>query len=334
MAHLRFWTLTIGTTLLIWIAADQRVATTLEVKVPFSVKPVARDSMTLNLIDSEQAFISILFRGPNRKINQLKALKDTLAVQLPISERQSGPYRLNLADELRRQPDLFPAGLAIVSVFPPTLTIEVDRYVKRSVKLVVEVDDLKLDGIPHLDPSEVMVTVGEESFNQLPREQRVILVPAEAAFSQASEGEFVQKPVVVPKKVGDITVLRVEPAQVTLSGTLQTRTEELVLRTVPIWLQASNEVADRFKIILDEQEGTVTRSVTVRGPVGIIRTLKEDPAQFDIKGLVEITLEEAMQKRKPGETIPQVPQVINLPPGVEQVGQVERVDIQLIERDL
>ncbi len=53
MQQIRMLALTAGMTVLIWIAADQRVTRSLEIEVQFHVKPAVGNSMVLTVVDRD-----------------------------------------------------------------------------------------------------------------------------------------------------------------------------------------------------------------------------------------------------------------------------------------
>lgn len=328
MAELRFWLLTIGTTVMIWIAADQQVTTTYELVVPFSLKPASREAFQVEVLDGPVAHITVVLRGPNRIIDGLKKMEPDLAIELVVSEHKSGQYTLDLAEEIRNQTDLFPSGLSVAAVAPAFLDVRVDQFVQRDVPLVVDEGDLKFEGKLQLDPTHAVVTISESQFSQLTNEQKVIVITVVQAFAQVPEGQAIQRTVAIPKKVGDVPAVRVDPSQVTLTGTVQARTRELELPTIPVWVAASPALLNRYVVKLEGQEGPTTLPIRVRGPLDVIDKLERDTRR--IIALVQITSDEIQNMLKPGYS--ELPVFSGLPEGVTLVNDVERVSIELEPR--
>ncbi len=339
MQQLRLLALTAGMTGLIWVAADQRVTRSVEIDVPFQVKPASGDSMALTVVDSKTDRIQIEFRGPSRTINRLRSIQDTLSIELEVSERDSGKYELTLLDELRTQMGQmgqFPDGVAIVSTSPTSITIDVDHYVDQPVRLVVGAGNYEFDGPPQLDPSKVIVKVPEKQFKRLSAEQKVITIPVDRALTgEAQEGQLIQKAIPVPKVLdGGLGVIHVEPQQVTLSATLLQRIKTDRIRTVPIRAMPANlDLWDRYQLKFTEAPDNkiVTRLVVVRGPTDIVTELVENASKYNIFGYININRDD-VEEGKPSARIAKPVHVLNLPKGVELVEEPEPVEIELVPR--
>lgn len=336
MQRLRLWLLTVGMTLLIWVAADQRVTRSAELKLPFSIKPAVPGAMAVQLVDPDVKFIKIEFRGPSRAIAELKSVQDSLAAELQVSERDSGRYELNLLNELRAQMDQFPGGLVIVSTYPPTVTVDADPYVERQVRLSVDASSYQFEGTPQLDPAEVTVRVPQGRFDQLSADQRRITIPVTGLpGGEWEEGRAIEKLIVVPRELGGgLTALHVEPESVTLRATplKRIRTDRIptvIIRVLP----ATPSLFDRHRLVFVEQPESefVTRPVVVRGPVDLMSDLIDNLSKYALAGIIHINRED-VREGKPSGPIPKEVHIINLPKGVELAEKPEVVYVELVPR--
>lgn len=339
MQQLRLLALTAAMTGLIWLAADQRVTRSLVMEVPFALKPAVANSMALAALDPGLSRLRLGFRGPSRAISELRSVQDVLSFELEVSERNSGRYELTLLDEFRAQIDRWsqiPGGVAIVSVTPPSMTIEVDRYVERTVRLVIGKGGFEFDGSERLDPLEVSVKVPGKRFDQLSPDQKVITIAVDRALSgETQDGQVVQKAIPIPRVLdGGLEVVEVEPQHVTFSATLLQRIKTDRLRTVPIRVMAARlDLWNHYELKFSEAPGNkvVTRLIVVRGPTDIVRELLEDASKYNIFGYIQITRDD-VQEGKVGTRLPKRVHVLNLPKGVELSEDPEPIEIELVPR--
>jgi hypothetical protein len=323
--------MTVGTTLLIWYAADQSVTKIEDIDLRLDIKPRLRSSMVITPAPGEARSVRLYLKGPNRAITELRERRGQLEVPLAIDERASGTYTLKLADEYRRHMDRFPEGLAIVLTQPESVTIEVDRYVERELPVQIGEGASSLEQW-QLQPEAVKAIVPETHFEAIPPGQRVLTLDISSWVAQATPGELHSDRLVVPRRLGDVEFLEVEPAEVRLSGTVHKRVELLQIKTLPIGVKfSSNELAD-YRVKFREGDGQViTTELWVRGPTEQITQIREEPARY-IEGFIRITHQDLSIPLKAGETIPKTPYFI-LPPGVELDRPPEELHIELIPRD-
>ncbi len=337
MYGLRLLSLTGAMTGLIWVAADQRVTRSVELdNVPLQVKAATSGVMALTVLDEAVDRMTLSFRGPSHAINQLRNMQDTLSITVEVSERDPGLYKLIILDELRKQKDQFPDGLAIVSTDPDIITIDVDRYVERSVRLNIGASDYEFDGLPQLTPAEVVVRVPESKFDLLSAEQRLITIPIDRLFSgQAQETRHVQKSVAVPRSLdGGLSVMSVEPQQVTFSATLLEHVKTGRIRTIPIRvIPASLEVWTQYEVKFTEEpdESVVTRPILIRGRSDLVDAIVENTSRYKIYGVIEIAREDLPEGQLSIRLAKSV-SILNLPKGVELAEEPEEVEIELLPR--
>ncbi|MCH8881410.1 MAG: hypothetical protein IID34_16200 [Planctomycetes bacterium] len=339
MQQVRLLALTIAVTGMIWIAADQRVTRLLEIDVAFTIKPASGTTLALTVDGPAVDSLRITFKGPNRVLSQLKMIQESLSIELPITERSSGPQTLNLLDELLAHADQLawiPEGVAIVATTPGTMTIVVDHYVERQVRLMVDPGNYDFDGDPQFDPSIVMAWVPERQFEALPPDKQTITIPLGRLIpGQAQEGQLIQKEVPVPHMLdGGVRVLRLDPERVTFSATLLQHTKRVRLLTIPVNITLSNiDIWDHYELRFaeDPDKRILTIAIWVRGPEAVVDHIVQEFSMYDIFGVIRITSEDlpdseaAVQLSKPVI-------IRNLPEGVVLDEDPDFVDIELIPR--
>lgn len=336
MYGLRLLFLTGAMTGLIWVAADQRVTRSAEIdNVPFELKAATSGVMALTVLDQAVDRMTISFRGPSRAINQLRNVQDTLSITVEISERDPGLYKLFILEELRKQKDQFPKGLAIVSTDPESISIDVDRYVDQTVRLSVGAGDYEFDGSPQLTPTEVVVRVPERKFDSLSTEQRLITIPLDRLLSGQAQATHVQKAVAVPLMLdGGLSVMSVEPQQVTFSATLLEHVKTDRIRTIPIRvILASLDVWQQYELRFTEEpdESVVTRPILIRGRSDLVDAIVESVSRYNIFGVINIARDDLPEGQLSIRLAKSV-SILNLPKGVELAEEPEEVEIELLPR--
>ena len=279
MQQVRLVALTIAMTGMIWIAADQRVTRLVEIDVAFKIKPAAGTTLHLTVEGPPVDSLLITFKGPNRALSRLKANRESLSIELPISERLSGSHNLNLVSELMAQADQLAGvleGVAIVATTPGTMTIIVDHYVEKQVRLKVDSGNLDFDGDPEFYPPVVAAMVPERKFDALPPDKQTITISIGRLITeQAQEGQLIQKEVLVPHELdGGVPVSRIDPERVTFSATLLQHTKRVRLLTIPVNLMVSNiEIWARYQLEFadDPEKRILTIPIWVRS-IGLTPT--------------------------------------------------------------
>ncbi len=339
MQQVRLLALTIGMTGMIWIAADQRVTRLIKIDVAFAIKPALGTTLALEVDGPPVDSLLITFKGPNRVLSRLKMIQESLSIELPISERSSGPQTLNLLDELLAQADQLvgiPEGVAIVGTTPGTMTIVVDHYVEKQVRLIVDSGNYDFDGDPQFDPPMVMARVPERQFEALAPDKQTITIPIGRLITgPVQEGQLIQKEVPVPHTLdGGVSVLRLDPERVTFSATLLQHTKQVRLPTIPVHLMPSNiDIWDDYqpRFAEDPNKRILTIAIRVRGPEDIVDAIVQNPSMYDIFGYFRITSEDLPDSET---TVPlrKKVHIENLPEGVVLDEEPDPVDIELIPR--
>ncbi len=339
MQQVRLLALTIAMTGMIWIAADQRVTRLVEIDVAFAIKPAPGTTLALTVDGAPLDSLRITFKGPNRVLSRLKMIQESLSIELPISERSSGPQTLDLMDELLAHADQLagiPEGVAIVATTPASMKIVVDHYVETQLRLKVDSGDYDFDGDPQFNPSVVTALVPERQFEALAPDKQTITIPIGRLIQgQTQEGQLIQKEVLVPHILdGGVSVMRLDPKRVTFSATLLQHTKRVRLPTIPVNLTLSNiDIWDRYQLRFaeDSKKRILTIAIWVRGPEDIVDDMVQDSSMYDIFGSVRITSEDL---RDSETTVPLSKPVYirNLPEGVVLDEVPDPVEIELIPR--
>ncbi len=339
MQQVRLLALTIAMTGMIWIAADQRVTRLVEIDVAFTIKPAPGTTLALAVDGPPVDSLRITFKGPNRVLSRLKTIQESLSIELPISERSSGPQPLNLLDELLAYADQLagiPEGVAIIATTPGTMTINVDHYVEKQVRLKVDSGNYDFEGDAQFNPSMVMAMVPERQFEALPPDKQTITIPIGRLIpGQPQEGQLIQKEVLVPHMLdGGVSVSRLDPERVTFSATLLQHTKRVRLPTIPVNLTVSNiDIWNRYQLRFaeDPEKRILTIAIWIRGPEDIVDDIVQNSSTYDIFGFVRITSED-LQDSETTVPLSKRVHILHLPEGVDLDEEPDYVDIELIPR--
>jgi len=200
----------------------------------------------------------------------------------------------------------------------------------------VGASDYEFDGPPQLAPAEVVVRVPESKFDLLSTEQRLITIRIDRLLSgQAQETPHVQKAVAVPRMLdGGLSVLSVEPQQVTFSATLLEHVKTGRIRTIPIRVIPANlDVWNEYEAKFTEEpdESVVTRPVSIRGRSDLVDAIVENASRYKIYGVINIGRDD-LPEGQPSIRLAKSVSILNLPKGVELAEEPEEVEIELLPR--
>jgi hypothetical protein len=320
--------MTVGLTVLIWVFSDQLLRESDTVLV--NIRPVTAGArgMTVSSPPGTTAPFRVKVSGP-RKVIARKTGSTVPSVDLPITERPTGRYSLDLRRELERVPEAF-AELSVDSVEPETLEVIVDHNVRATMPVRVDPGTFDFAVKPTVDPAEVEVTISEIALNGLspdvpgiPPEKRQVRLTTERYLSDFPPGELFSRDVALDQRVGDIEA-KLRPSQVRLVARLRERLKEATIPAVPIIFQAGPSVFNRYLIDSPDNFTLLTQSITIKGPDDVVARMVS--GQVKVFGVIMLTTPEA----KEVGTFQRVTPSFVLPPGITLVDEPTPVEFRLL----
>lgn len=241
-----------------------------------------------------------------------------------------GVHEIDLREMIRASDIATDAGVTVVEVDPPTVVIQVDAVATADLPVRVRTPEgvaFEAAGSARAIPGTVRIVGPQEVVDRLEDAGAFVRLDA-AAFAG-----------MIPGRVSTLNGLRVElpedddrwatqiePAQVSVSMTLRSRTAELTLSAMPVLLMVAPGEMGRWSVDLEPGSQDLV-GVEVVGPSDQIERLRSGdavPSAFVALGFDEL---ERGISSKPA-------QIQGLPPGVTvKTGQAVDVRFSIVRRE-
>ena len=326
MRHLWLLVMTSLLTILIWVVADYSLSDTATLKVYLNPVPSGSADMLVTAMRTSEGPYEILVTGKQTIISRLKS-RDSLSLNIPVSLRESGVYKLTLVDELRSIQNEM-SEVIVQSVNPPTMTIQVDHNIEVAMPILVQPGSLNYEGPIMIEPTEVMVTISELAYESLSPDKRKVLLYPDEYLRTAPRGKHITDSVPLTKMVGNVGV-QLDPDSVTLRFKLAEELREESLKSIPIKIEASLDLFNGYNVEVKGlgKGAPFTQPITIKGPSHIVGQLLAERTK--IWGVITLSAED---KANPGQYRYLKPR-FNLPEGVKLVGDTKPVEIRLVKRE-
>ncbi len=323
MQQLRIIGMSSFISVLIWIVADVSMSKTEKIKVLISVKAAGSEDMHVEKLSPIKSSYDVKFTGSKSAITSLSQ-SAPLLVEIPITERASGKYTLQLESELSADVTRFP-DVIVQEVTPPSMEIQVIR--DKTVSMMIEMthNDLKYETEPIVEPTHVMVKLSEIDLEAIAPEARVVNLNADEHLRTAERGKLLEKVVPLIPVVEGFSV-QLDPEYVTLRAQIKEQFREETLPAVPIRIEASMDIFNAFDVEVRDAGAILTQTITIKAPVEIIERIHAE--EIKVHGVISIGADD---KTNPDEFRFVTPR-FSLPAGVSLVGEPELIEIRLVSR--
>lgn len=260
-------------TLLIWVFAEGESLRSLSVSVRARVESGSAD-LVVSLSDDEawDGTIEVRIDGPTARLNAVRAeLRRTEIVELTIREVGTDGGVIRLGEALRSHPIFRESGVSIVSTDPATISIDVDRLVRREARVVVDSGGVPVRGLAQPVPASVTLLVPER-VNAGLGDQFVLTVRLHDDMVQGLAAGQAQTifniPVELPEGMEELAEVLGELPLVNVRLTLVARREAQTMATVPVVVSMPSVISDQYVVRLADEDQFLN-SLELRGPVGI-----------------------------------------------------------------
>jgi len=317
-------------TFVIWFLADQANQIT-AAGIPVRLS-IGHDNAWHVDVDTPQSGVFELdLRGPTRGVEALRAVASDGPIKLnwtlPPLYGRPGPLDLDeekLQAILSELPVLQGRGVYVENVEPANLSLVVDAVETRRVPVRPNAGALRV-ALESIEPAEVEVRLRRRDLERLGDDQLYV----EAALDDLLSGAARNRPlsfegVPIERRLGDITVLSVEPRVVDVRLRVVAERDRARISGVRVRVAASPQVWERYDIdVADANEWLL--ELEVEGDKDVIRNL----TALEIQAVVPLTVDQVV----PGGDYRSMEVVIDLPDGVTLVGPSRQVQFRLIARE-
>ncbi|HRX86927.1 MAG TPA: hypothetical protein P5572_18035 [Phycisphaerae bacterium] len=321
MEQVRLIGLTAALSFLIWIVADYSLSDTATLQLALEPFPASSETRVY-VRDDSQRICEAVVTGKRALISTLQSQQKPLPVRVPVAIRTPGDHDLDIKEALMSAKGEL-GDIIVQDVDPPELPIRVDHDKVVTMPVFVRPGTLDYDGPIAVDPTEVEVTMSELDYAKLnPEDRRVVLDPDEY-LRTAPRGEFQSRPVPLRSVVGGYSV-QLNPDFVTVKFKLSEQLQEMTISAVPIKIEASLDIFNRYRVEVREPGTILTQPLTVKARSEVLERIRSDAVR--IYGVISVT---AADKAELDQYRYQKPQ-FNLPDGVELASDPEPIEFRLV----
>lgn len=264
-------------TVLVWLYAEGR---TVKAYAPDEAIPltVTTSSPELVVVSQSTTTIKPEFKGAANEIYELrKRLPQGLRLTLDATE--PGEKSIVLDQALPQADPIQNVRANLSRVDPPTVTVKVDRLVKREVSVRFTPTEVQLvSGSLTITPEQVSLTAPQGRLDALGINLDDLTLELEPTQPLRTLSPGVEH--VVPARVKLPTGLtadphvKLKPDRVDLTLTIDKKEDAVKLPSVPVWVTLPPEETDKYQVkLLDESR--VLKDVQVSGPSDLIAKVRE-----------------------------------------------------------
>jgi hypothetical protein len=265
-------------TLLVWVWAENESISRISASPRVAVAGDERLAATV-LENGWTGTVTCSLRGSNAALDTAqRVLRETVVLQPGIAgvPSQPGEHGLDMALVLREHPALKRLGVTFDDVSPSLVRVRIDEVVTRSVPLTLNLEGLELDGVPSIVPPTAELRLPKPIADALPTgyELRISLPDGAGASLRDDQSQTLAVAVPIPAltMAGGARPLGVEPSTVAVTLRAKSRTESIVLPTVPVWISLPPTEGTRWDVEVLE---SFVADVTVTGPREAIAALRD-----------------------------------------------------------
>jgi hypothetical protein len=159
-------------TVLIWAGADSLVNQVVSVQVSFEVVPLDNTDMLVEITpEGRSQLYELQLAGPRRIVESVQSRDEPMVVRLKVADRPGGSWPISLDKGMVKRAMSEQSGefgkLAVLSIQPPTLPINVDYMVSRDVDITLRRLTLAYDDEPQLKRTVTTARMRESKFSEL-----------------------------------------------------------------------------------------------------------------------------------------------------------------------
>lgn len=315
-------------TLVIWFLADQASLTeagNIDIKLNIIHEPTLQVDLA-SPHDRSPGLFTTRLQGPVRAIDALRSATRnaplTLDWRLGESYENPGRYSPPVAVLLDRQPELLRRGVRVLGAIPPNVEFSVDEIVSVAMPVRIEAGSVRV-GEQRVEPAEVQVYLRRADLEQTPADQRFVSARLGERLARSQPGERMDfGNVILDKRVGGVTALRLEPDGVNVSLRVVGQREKRRLAGLSVQVLASPELLKRYSVVqVDGNEWLI--DIEVEGEKARVESLRPQ----DVSAFLRVTSDQAAK----GTSTENVTLV--LPEGVALVGRPPQVQFRLAPRE-
>lgn len=263
-------------TALIWLYAEGRNVQTYAPPSPVRVQ-VDLPSDDLVVVRQSPERFNMRFRGARSELDQVRRGLSS-GVTLELDRMEPGSMNVVMSEHLREARPIAGLSVNVTTVDPPTMELEIDRLVEREVELSFSPEEVQV--APEslsINPPRVSVTLPEgrlEALGEADDLELAVEPAVPARLLPVGRQQTVRGRVRLPPELADDPHVSVEPQEVQLTFTIDTKDDAVTLPSVPVWIMAPPTDLENYRVTLEEGS-RVLRDVRVSGPSELVESVRD-----------------------------------------------------------
>ncbi|MGH7242199.1 MAG: hypothetical protein ACREJD_02140 [Phycisphaerales bacterium] len=283
-------------TILVWVFAEAESLQRRDVRFTLQFVSDAPDERAIQADDSFRGNIAIGFSGSASAFVSAEELSRagplTLAIGSGGIPSTPGEYVVSLREAMRSDPALRKLGLTIDRVEPATVRVHVEAMEVRTARVIVDVGESELDGVPEVKPPIVKVYLPSDVAGAAGYAPEVYakIRPDDLARLLAGRRETVsQVQLELPIALKNKRAARIDPPTASVTLAVRKRQSSLELTGVPVQVRMAPGELSRWDVTIPEQDRFIPK-VTVSGPADLIDRVKR--GEYKVAGSVNLSFED------------------------------------------
>jgi YbbR domain-containing protein len=281
---------------LIWAFAEGQSLQTRRTRAEIEFPATSASAYVVRVLDDQgwSGTVELQVEGPATSLEGLETvLRAPLSLAPGMAEgvpAESGEHSVDLREVLRNLPLFRARGVTVISAEPQSVRVVIEALTTTQVPIRVEVAPGEIEGTAEaVGRSEVTVRLPTRVAAQLTSESRVIARVRAEDLARLEPGRRAVVPNVRlepgPELMG-VQPLEITPAQVDVQLLVRSKTEVVVLPSVPVDVRIPPDLLDVWTIEIPPEEQSL-RDVRVTGPSEIIQRIRNN--QQPVTAFIRLT---------------------------------------------
>lgn len=286
---LRLYAVVTFVTVMVWVVAEGQTLRRQSTEMTIGFTSSQQFSLQIQSADWTGR-VDVTFEGSAASVDSIQAmLREPVTVSAGVAgvPTDDGVHTIDLRAMLRAHPALRESAIAIARVEPRTVQVRVTALerIEQPVEVVLPegVDATSVSVVP----ASVALVAPQGMLSGVGPVRVVVDASSLAGLPQGRPVTLTEQRVVVGGSPPEGLVLDPVSVQVTLE--LRTRTEQIVLPSVPVLVQMPPIELNRWTVEIPESE-RVVRNVTLSGPASVIEAYRR--GERELVAVIRLGFEE------------------------------------------
>lgn len=283
---------------LIWALAEGQSLRTQRTVAEIEFEVLSNGTWSTRLVEGQdwRGRVELVLEGPVAGLDSLDAALRQPLVFSPGMDglpRASGEHIFDLREALRAHPEFRSRGVSVVSAEPETVRVRVQELATVSLPIRVQAPAAELDGPAELvGQTEASVRLPADRVPGLAQGTASMVAqvtPEDLASLQEGVRSVLRLRLAPGPGVPDEAVFSVDPAQVDVRLTVRSKTETIMVPTVPVDLRLPVGELGRWEVTIAPEDQSL-RDVEITGPSELIERIRSNA--LAVRAYIRLSYEE------------------------------------------